>query len=312
VFATSDTGVVAYRPGTTQRRQLVWGNRQGAVLREIGDPRMDLVASPELSPDEQAVVVFEQSTGENDIWVIELARNLRQRVTDGPPADAHPVWDPDGRHVVFNSRRFGSGGPARQAVSGGKAEPLFTGDETGLVLSWTRDRRYVLLRRDTEATGADLVAVATPEGSSEVVVARSRYDETEGQFSPDGRWLAYVSNESGRAEVFVQAFPSGQPRTQVSTAGGTQVRWSADGREIFYIAPDGMMMAAAVALSDASPDVKLPVPLFQTHLATGPNVLGYKPQYAVSRDGRFLLNTAIESASAPIVVAVNWMNALMQ
>ena len=100
----------------------------------------------------------------------------------------------------------------------------------------------------------------TPPGLSGCAI---RYDETEGQFSPDGRWLAYVSNESGRAEVFVQAFPGGQPRTQVSTAGGTQVRWSADGGEIFYSAPDGMMMAAAVALSDASPDVKLPVPLFR-------------------------------------------------
>ena len=310
VFATSDTGVLAYRPGTAQRRQLVWMNRQGAVLGTIGDPRTDYIASPELSADEQSVVVFEQSTGENDIWVIELARNLRQRVTDGPPADAHPLWDPDGRHIVFNSQRFGRSGPTRQAISGGTAVPLFTDAETGLVLSWTRDRRYVLLRRDTQATGADLVAVAPGPEPRQVLVAQSRYDETEGQFSPDGRWIAYVSNESGRAEVILQAFPDGQPRTRVSTNGGTQVRWSGDGREIFYVDPDGTMMAASVAASGTSPDVKLPVPLFKTHLASGPNVLGYKPQYAVSRDGRFLLNTAIESASSPIVVSVNWMRAL--
>jgi len=307
VFSTSDTGVLAYRIGIAQRRQLEWVSRQGAVLRAIGEPEDDLIASPELSADEQSVVVFLQRTGDNDIWVIELARNLAHRVTDGPPADAHPMWDPDGQHIVFSSRRFGGGGPARQAVSGGAAEPLFASGETGLPLSWTRDRKYILIRRDGAKNGADLVAVATAGERREIPVAQSQYDETEGQFSPDGKWVAFVSNESGRAEVFVQSFPEGRARTQVSTSGGTQIRWSADGKEIFYIATDGKMMAVPIALRDASVDVKLPAPLFQTHLATGTNVLGIKPQYAVSRDGRFLLNIAVEAASPPIVVLVNWM-----
>jgi len=309
VFAASDTGVLAYRAGTVQRRQLVWANRQGAVLRAIGEPNTDFIASPELSADEQSVVVFLQRSGDNDIWTIELARNLARRITDGPPADAHPLWDPDGQHVVFSSRRFGGGGPARQALSGGSAEPLFAKGESGLPLSWTRDRRYLLIRRDGAKGGGDLVAVATGE-PRDVAVAQSPYDETEGQFSPDGTWVAFVSNESGRPEVFVQSFPDGRARTQVSTTGGTQVRWSGDGREIFYVAPDGKMMAVSVALGGATPDVKLPAPLFQTHLASGINVLGIKPQYAVSRDGRFLLNTAVESASTPIVVLVNWMKTL--
>ena len=103
--------------------------------------------------------------------------------------------------------------------------------------------------------------------------------------------MAFGSNESGRPEVFVQSFPERRGRTQVSTGGGAQIRWSGDGKEIFYVAPDGKMMAASIAFG-VSPEVKLPVPLFQTHLATGTNVLGFKPQYAVSRDGRFLLNQA--------------------
>ena len=312
MFAASGTGVLAYRAGTAQRRQLVWVDRQGAVLRAIGEPESDFIASPELSADEQSVVVFLQRTGDNDIWVIELARNLARRVTDGPPADAHPLWDPDGQHVVFSSRRFGTGGPARQTLSGGKAEPLFANGESGLPLSWTRDRRYILLRRDGAKGGSDLVAVTTGSEPREVVVLQSQYTQTEGQFSPDGTWVVFGSNESGRPEVFVQSFPEGRGRTQVSTAGGSQVRWSGDGKEIFYVAPDGKMMAASIAFAGQSPDVKLPVPLFQTHLATGINVLGLKPQYAVSRDGRFLLNTAIESASAPIVVSVNWMKKLVK
>jgi hypothetical protein len=108
--------------------------------------------------------------------------------------------------------------------------------------------------------------------------------------------------------VFIQSFPDRRAKTQLSTNGGTQVRWSADGTEVFYLAPDGKLMAVALSLDGASPQVSLPVALFQTFLATGTNVVGNKPQYAVSRNGQFLLNTAVESASAPIVVSVNWIN----
>ncbi len=305
-FATSDTGVLAYRAGTAQRRQLVWVNRHGSVLRAIGEPETDFIAGPELSPDEQSVVVFLQRTGDNDIWVIELERNLAHRITDGPPADSHPMWDPDGRHVVFYTRRFSGGGPARQALTGGQAERLFPGTESGQPLSWTADRQYVLLRRNSPKTGADLVAVAMTGTPRDIVIAQTQYDETEAQFSPDGKWVALVSNDSGRAEAFVQSFPDPGSRTQASTAGGSQVRWSHDGKELFYVAPDGKMMAVSIAPRDGAVKAGMPVELFQTHLATGTNVLGSKPQYAVSRDGRFVLNTAIESASAPIVVAINW------
>jgi Tol biopolymer transport system component len=273
------------------------------MLRAIGEPESDYIASPELSADEQSVLVFTQRSGNNDCWVIELARNLPHRITDGPVAHAHPVWDPDGDHIIFNS-----GVATRQAINGGKPEPLFAQPRRGTALAWTRDRQYVLLRRDN-GTNGDLLAVSMKGEPREIPVAQSSADETEGQFSPDGKWIAFVSNESGRAEVFVQSFPEAHSRTQVSTTGGTQVRWSGDGKEIFYVAADGKMMAVSVALSGASPDVKLPVPLFETHLASGTNVLGIKPQYAVSRDGRFLLNTAVESESRPIAVFVNWTKA---
>jgi len=310
-MAASDTGMLAYRTGSAQRRQLVWVDRMGTVLRAIGEPETGNNGSPELSADEQSVIVFSGRSGDNDIWMIELARNLARRITDGPPADAHPLWDPDGQHIVFNTGRFpGRGGQARVALNGGPLEPLFsTGDVEGVAVSWTRDRQYVLLRRENPRTNADLIAVSMGD-QKEVIVSQSLYGEIEGQFSPDGKWVAFVSTESGRPEVFLQSFPDPKSRTQISTAGGSQVRWSADGKEIFFIAPDGKLMAASVGLSSAAPEVKLPAALFQTYLATGTNVIGNKPQYAVSRDGRFLLNTAVESPSAPIVVSVNWMKSL--
>jgi serine/threonine protein kinase len=305
LFAVSDTGVLAYRTGTVQRRQLVWVNRQGTSLGAVGEAGADFIASPELSPDERSVAVVLQRTGDNDIWVIDLARGLPHRVTDGQPADAHPLWDPDERHVVFFSRRFGDGGPTRQAVTGGTAAPLFSRAETGIALSWTRDRNHILIRRANPKTGLDLITTS-PAGQQTSIVAQSRYDETEGQFSPDGRLVAFVSNDSGQFEVFVQSFPEGNGRKQVSTAGGSQVRWSNDSREIFYVSPDGRLMGAGLALENGALAVKEPVPLFQTHLASGINVLGNKAQYAVARDGRFLLNSAVESPSTPITVAVNW------
>jgi Tol biopolymer transport system component len=304
-IATSSTGVLAYRGGTLQRRQLIWVNRQGTADRAIGEPTADFLSAPELSADERSVAVFSQRTGDNEVWAIELARNLASRITNGPPTSSHPLWDPDGQHVVFFSRRFG-GGPTRRAVVGGQVEPLFPHADSGQPLSWTLDRHYLLVRRPNGKAGFDLVAVST-HGDPEVVVSQPPGDETEGQFSPDGSWVALVSNQEGQPEVFVQSFPEPKARKQVSTGGGTQVRWSADGREVFYIAPDGKMMAVSLGSSGAALDPKLPTPLFQTHLATGTNVLGMKPQYAVSRDGRFLLNTAVESASAPIVVSFNWM-----
>jgi Tol biopolymer transport system component len=287
-------------------------DRRGSALGAIGDPQTNDIGSPELSPDEQSVAVFLHPArgADNDVWVIELARNFGRPITSGPPADAHPFWDPDGEHVVFNSARAGARGPTRFPMRGGSPQLVFDAPQEGLALAWTRDRRFMLLRRDGGKTGLDLFALPATGDDREIVITQSPGDETEGQFSPDGKWVAFVGNQSGRPEVFVQAFPGGEGRTQVSTAGGTQIRWSLDGTEVFYIAPDGRLMAVRVALGSGSPDVELPVALFQTHLATGINVVGNKAQYAVSRDGRFLLNTAIESASAPIVVAVNWMKKL--
>src|SRR5688500_14715136 len=216
--SASGGGILAYRSGTPQRRQLMWVDRTGKVLREVGEPETGYIGSPELSPDEQSVVVFSQRGGENDIWVIELARGVARRVTEGPPADAHPIWDPDGDHVAFVSSRLGPRGPLRQSLTSGKLEPLFADIDRGAALSWSRDRRYVLLRREGVSGPSELVAMATTAAEPRVVPVPQSQNATEGQLSSDAQWVASVSTESGRPEVFVQSFPDGRMRTQVSTA----------------------------------------------------------------------------------------------
>jgi Tol biopolymer transport system component len=306
--------VLAYRTGTAQVRRLVWVNRKGEVLQDVSGPRGGSIAAPELSPDEKSVTLFlHPGAGEdNDVWVFELARFLGHPITTGPPADAHPFWDPDGTAVIFNSGRTGARGVTRFPASGGQPELLAAREDGGgSTLAMTRDRRYllILIRGDEGgSTGIDLVAVSLPDKRT-IPVTQLPGDETEGQFSPDGKWVAYVASVSGRAEVYVQSFPDPSERTQVSTAGGTQVRWSNDGREIFYVAPDGKMMTVGFT-PGAPPRLQLPMALFQTHLANGNNVIGNKAQYAVSRDGRFLLNSVVEAPSAPIEVFVNWTSRL--
>ena len=308
-FTVSNTGVLAHRFGVSQTRQLIWVNQEGKLLTSIGQPGTDSIGAPELSPDEKSIALFLNPRGNNEVGVIDLVRNLPRLITNGPPADAHPTWDPDGRHVVYISGRLNGTGPVRQAIDGtGEAHNLFPNDTPGGALSFTRDRQYVLLRQQVKGT-PDLVA-ATIDGSRIVPVSQTSADETEGQFSPDGNWVAFVSNETGTAHVYLQAFPQSAGRIQVSTTGGTQVRWSPDGRQLFYISPDGKMMTVKLSLGVTPPVVEAPVALFQTYLASGGNVVGNKPQYAVSRDGRFLLNAAIETPSRPIVVTTNWKGLL--
>ena len=146
-------------------------------------------------------------------------------------------------------------------------------------------------------------------------VMQTPFDETAGQFSPDGRWVAYQSNESRPVQIYVRPFPGPGGPWQVSTAGGSQPRWRPDGKELFYVAPDGRLMAVPIAVgADPTLEAGAPVPLFRTRLASGASIASSgcsKPQYAVAPDGRFLMNMTVEEATAsPITVVLNWDVAL--
>ena len=202
-------------------------------------------------------------------------------------------------------------------------------EDAGGPMSWSSDGRFLLYTRDDRKTGADLWVLpmtgdrpSTGSGRPEPVegrkprpVVQTVMDQPGGEFSPDGRWLAYESNESGRFEVYVQPFPDAGGKWQASMAGGAQPRWGPDGKELYYVAPDARLMVVAVKASaeGTTVDVGVPAPLFRTRLASGAGQLPGVPRYAVAPDGRFLLNTVVEdTVASPITVIVNWTAGLQR
>jgi hypothetical protein len=219
--------------------------------------------------------------------------------------------------VVFASEPNGVFDLFEKLASGaGDEQPLLVTADNKNPLAWSPDGRVLLYATQHPKTGADLWALPLAGERKSFPVAQTPFDEAAGQFSPDGRWVAYQSNESGPVQIYVRPFPGLGDKWQVSTAGGSQPRWRRDGKELFYVAPDARLMAVSIAVGADSQTVEAgaPVPLFATRLASGSNIPGgvmSKPQYAVASDGRFLMNVAVEGATAPpITVVLNWDAAL--
>jgi Tol biopolymer transport system component len=178
-----------------------------------------------------------------------------------------------------------------------------------MVENWSADGRYLLYQEAGPKTGWDLWALPNG-GRKPIAVVNSPFDERNGQFSPDGRWVAYQSNHTGRFEIYVQPFPGPGRKFEVSTAGGTFPRWRADGKELFFIAPNAKLMSVPVKISGSTFEAGSPIALFQTRIVTG-GLATQQAQYAVSRDGRFLINSRVdESTPTPITLILNWHGGL--
>jgi Tol biopolymer transport system component len=302
VFTASDNGILAYQAsGAGSITQVVWLDRSGKQLDVLGPPADYL--RPRLSRDGRrvAIDVGDPQTGRFDIWIYDLARRVSTRFTF--EADSvFPIWWPDDSRIVFQSNRKGQSA-LYQKVSSGTGNEEFLVQEGGLKVptdlsSDGRFLAYHVIDNKTKTWDLGLYSVAEKKTS---IFLSTPAAEVNGRFSPDGRWIAYQSDESGTVEVYVRPFSGHGGKWQISTAGGTQPVWNRNGKEIFYVSPDNKLMAVGVK-ADSGFETGPPRALFEVHLKS---VNGWK--YDVSPDGqRFLANTVIEVKANPITLVLNW------
>ncbi|HEY3122558.1 MAG TPA: protein kinase, partial [Thermoanaerobaculia bacterium] len=306
VFSASENGSIAYQSGGSGGlSQLAWFDRAGKQIEVVGAPAE--YVRLRLSHDGRRVAldINDPQTGRLDIWIYDLSRKVLTRLTFELANNIFPVWSPDDGRIVFSSSRKGLLGLYQKASSGtGTDEALFSQETSVKIPSdWSQDGRFLVYHAiDTRSkTGWDLWVFSVEEKKPFLFLSTPATDNM-ARFSPDGRWLAYQSDESGRTEVYVQSFPARGGKWQISTNGGAQPIWSRSGKELFYVAPDGKLLAVGVTAGASGFEAGTPQALFETRMKSA---LGWR--YDVSTDGRFLINTVLgETRANPITLVQNW------
>ena len=308
-FAVSHEGSLAYVPGTgsAPKRSLVWVNRSGdrRVITGTSNP----YTTPRLAPDERRVAMCSAADVAN-IWVFDLARDTFTRLTFG--ADDHTVaWSPDGKLVAFESSRSGTHQVYVQPADGtGSATQITTGRDEHYLCDWSPDGRHLAYVEWNLESGADLWTIDVSGHGQPQPIARTPFVEKQAAFSPNGRWIAFVSNESGQNEVYVQPFPGPGPKRQISNDGGEEPAWSRSGRELFY-RRGGRMMAVMVRESNRELTADRPKLLFEGLFNY---TLAFGRTYDVAADGRFLMVAEPEKdyAARQINIVLDWPAQLSQ
>ena len=304
-FSVSETGALVYQGfGSTGTARLVWSDRAGnqtAVLDERLQYR-DL----ELSPDEMraSVSLANARDNTNDVWIVGASRGLQTRFTVDATDDFSAIWSPDGADVVFASRRKGHLNLYRKTASGAPREEVLLEDQVDKTpTSWSSDGKFILYSIAGPQTGPDIWVLPLAGDRKPFAFLESVTDERFGQFSPDGRWVAYAASESGRLEVYIAQFPGPGEKQQISRAGGSYPRWRSDGKELFYHSPDNKLMAATVRADGGRVDIDAVQPLFEMRAPDGLQ----RNFYDVTRNGqRFMIVVPDDTASTPITLVSNW------
>jgi len=260
-----------------------------------------------LSPDNRQVAMSRVDAVANttDIWIADLDRARASRLTLDPGNDFSAVWSADGSRIVFRSDRSGNNFLYGKASTGTAADEQLTSYNTSNPTDWSADGKTVLFHQSVATTNTDIGITALAMNAAPTFLIRTAFEEYDGRFSPDGRWLAYVSDESGRPEVYVQPFPLTGNKWIISTAGGVEPRWRGDGRELFYLALDGKVMSVAVAGSTTF-EAAAPRALFATTVRPANNP--YQVSLDASRDGqRFLVKIPAATANdSALTIVLNW------
>ncbi len=309
-FSAAENGTLIFSPpigsGTLQ---LVWKDRAGKQVGVFGPP--GVYDRFRLSPDEKRIVFSVVQGGSNDIWVMDSARGVSSKLTFDSAVDDPAMWSPDGERIVWASNRVGGTFDLFSKPAAGGTDQLMTrmGTPTGWPEDWSREGGNILYQIPGAKTGQDLwiapqaAGGATPD--KPIPYLQSEFDEEHGRFSPDGRWVAYTSNESGTQEVYVQPFPATGAKFQLSSGGGREPHWRRGGSELFYIGTDRTLMAVPVKLSPTGFQAEQPKRLFPMSILST-FIIGWS--YEVSNDGeRFLTPVIPDGGSAPpLTVELNW------
>jgi Tol biopolymer transport system component len=297
-FSASATGAIAFRSASGVR-QLVWLDRTGRTVATVGGDDDTEVTIGALSSDGRTAAVRRIVDGNQDIWLVDVDRGVARRLTTEPSDSAFPIVSPDGTRVIYidDGKKDVNLMYERRADGTGNATLVLESDENTNPNDWSPDGRYLLYDSHSSQTNFDLLALPLFGDRKRFEVAKTRFAETGGRFSPDGRWVAYFSDESGRNEIYVQPFPGPGPKVQVSIGGGRWPRWRRDRSELFYIAPDNRLMVVPIAWTGGRFDAAPPRPLFTLRAEGG---------YEVSADGQRFLVTAVVSEASPITVILNW------
>jgi eukaryotic-like serine/threonine-protein kinase len=297
--SVSATGMLLYS-SSIPVRQFNWVDRKGKAIATVGDPAF--TAFFHLSPDGRRIVMTRPNPTGTDLWMLDVDRGLPSRFVSKPGMNVDPVWSPDGRTILFTS------GPPlnlfRKASSGATGDERLTQSPNfQFALDWSRDGRYILYEEETAPASKRSLWIlpVAPGDSKPRPYLRTTFNEGMGQFSPDTHWVAFQSDESGRYEIYIDTFPEPRGKIRISNGGGVIPEWGADGRELFYVSADSMLMSVGLRAGANSLEPSAPHPLFPL-LVTDTDV----SPYDAARDGqRFLVLKTAQNVQ-PLTVVVNW------
>ncbi len=314
VFSSSPNGVLAYQGGNTgANSQLIMFDRAGVELKRIGAPG-DLIIH-RISPDGWKVAVssLDSSTLNYQLWLHDLTQEKGARLTFGPNRSRNPAWSPDGNSLIFALNKNGPYDLFEKRTDGTGGEQLILESQSSKYpTDWSADGSFLAYSSNSPKERTALWILPRFGERKPYVFLQGDHNVGEGRFSPDGRWMAYTSDESGRAEVYVTPFPEATSKWQVSAAGGTSARWRRDGRELYYLAADAKLMAAEVDPTGTIFQVGEVRPLFQVLLRTGPSRFELSSTseqigYDSAPDGTwFVVNAPPAGDPPPITLITNW------
>jgi hypothetical protein len=307
--ALSPTGVLAYSVEDWDRFRVELVGRDGTTLRAIGDPEHYVMLELSHGEKQLALSRFESSEGTYDIWLMDLTRGVASRFTSDPATDLYTAWSPDDKEIIFSSSRLGLYNLFRKNLAEGQEERVHPAEHSELAWDWSPDGKLLVYEeRATNANTYHLRALPL-QGGNPIQLTNTQFDGRHPAVSPSGRWLTYVSNESGSYDVYVQAFPRAGRKWRLTTGGGFFPRWRADEKELFYNTPDNVLMALSVQSQGAEFAWRAPKPLFPLKSAPFSLTTSF---WRPLRNGQsfVVLRPAEPAQGKPFTIVTNWQAGL--